>query len=200
MVRKLDLFARPMPFAMMVFWFVAMLAIGATLMARHVVALPRPSDNADLAAAMLTLRGPGDEGRWMAVHVLYADCRCSKRIADHLLDGERPADVREHVLYVGRSEYFERRLTDAGFALHLVTAESLQARYHMQAAPMLVLVAPSGSISYVGGYTATKQGLDPRDLQIIADGRVGRATEPLPVFGCAVSNELKSRVNPLGVP
>jgi hypothetical protein len=59
-------------------WLLGMLAIGSSLLARHALALPRPAADAALAASMATLREPGNVGQWMAVHVLYTECRCSR--------------------------------------------------------------------------------------------------------------------------
>src|SRR5260221_2792476 len=83
-------------------WFLVMLVVGATLLGRHLLALPRPVVNDGLAHAMGALRAPTDENRWMAVHVLYGQCKCSQRIAEHLLSAERPEGVVEQVLLLGK--------------------------------------------------------------------------------------------------
>jgi hypothetical protein len=177
-----------------------MLAIGMSLHVRHSVAMPRPAADAELARAMATLRTPAEADRWMAVHVLYADCRCSQRIADHLLSSPRPADLLERVLLVGRSAELEDGLATHGLQVVLVEPEELAARYHILAVPMLVVAAPDGSIRYAGGYTTRKQGPDPRDVEIIASARAGRAMAALPLFGCAASRKLEKVLNPLGLP
>jgi hypothetical protein len=181
-------------------WFVAMLAIGSTLLARHVVALPRPDADAALGRAMASLRAPEDAKRWMAVHVLYAECRCSQRIAEHLLSGSRPPDVSERVLLVGHDADLEGRFAARGLRVVLTDSTELGNRYHVAAVPLLVVVAPDDTVRYAGGYTTQKQGPDPQDLQIVSDARAGRSSTTLPIFGCAVSARLKSSLNPPGLP
>jgi hypothetical protein len=181
-------------------WFVAMLAVGTTLLARHAVALPRPIEDASFAQAMASMRSPAESGRWMAVHVLYAECQCSQRIADHLVASDRPSGVAEHVLLVGRSTGLEGRLTARGFPVTLTNAAELSGRYHVASVPLFVVVAPDDTVRYAGGYTTRKQGPDPRDLDILADVRADRFFARLPVFGCAVSARLQATLNPLGLP
>jgi hypothetical protein len=181
-------------------WFALMLVVSATLLGRHLLALPRPAADEALARSMATLRTPNDAGRWMAVHVLDAECKCSQRIAEHLLASDRPKDVSEHVLLVGGDVALETQLTSRGFQVARVEPTELSDRYHIQAVPLLVVSAPDGTVRYAGGYTARKQGPDPRDLEILADARAGRSVEPIPVFGCAVARRLQSTINPLGLP
>jgi hypothetical protein len=178
-----------------------MLLLGAALLGRHMIALPRPSAQDEvLGRSMASLRGAPDAGRWMAVHVLYGECKCSQRVVDHLLSSERPADLSEKVLLVGGDDALRDRLTARHFAVVPVAAEDLDARYHVSGVPLLVVVDPDGLIRYSGGYTTSKQGPDPRDVEIIADARADRTVAALPVFGCAVSQKLRAALNPLGVP
>lgn len=181
-------------------WFVVMVVVGSTLLGRHLIALPRPAKDVALGQAMASMRGPGDAGRWLAVHVLYADCQCSQRIADHLLATHRPGDVAERVLLIGHDAVLEARLATAGIAVVQTDENDAAVKYHVAAAPLFVVVAPDGAVRYAGGYTERKQGPDPRDLDILADARAGRAIAPLPLFGCAVSARLRSELNPLGLP
>ena len=181
-------------------WFVAMVAVCATLLGRHLLALPRPVNDAALARAMSSLRGPSGAGSWMAVHVLYAECGCSKKIADHVLSGGRPRDVTERVLLIGRDAELEARFASVGMPVALATEDDAATRFHVVAAPALVVVAPDDTVRYAGGYTERKQGPDPRDLAILAAIRAGRDVAPLPIFGCAVSARLRSTLNPLGLP
>lgn len=177
-----------------------MVAVGVTLMVRHSVALPRPTVDVELTRAMATLRTPSEAHRWMAVHVLYAECRCSQRIAEHLLSSTRPQNVVEHVLLVGSNAELEARLVAHGFHVTVVATEELAERYRVAAVPLLVIAASDETIRYAGGYTARKQGPEPRDLELIAAAREDRGLDALPVFGCVVSEKLQRAVNPLGLP
>jgi hypothetical protein len=64
-------------------WFGAMLLLGASLLAKHAVALPAPSERPLLAQAIGTPRSSEARPGWMSVHVLYTECRCSRRIVDN---------------------------------------------------------------------------------------------------------------------
>jgi hypothetical protein len=57
-----------------------------------------------LVTALSSLRERSDTRRWSAVHVLYAECRCSRRILEHLARSERPAQAQEKLLLVGDSK------------------------------------------------------------------------------------------------
>ena len=184
-------------------WFVAMLLVGSSLMAKHLVPLPQPKADEVRAASLSQLAEPARRGRWLAVHVLYSECRCSKRIAEHLLAEARPADIDEHVLLVkdGDDAGMGKRLADAGFGVHVVTSEELAERYGIEAVPFFVLLGPDGVARYAGGYTDRKQGPAPRDLEIIAAAREGKGELPaLPTFGCAVSEKLRRTLDPLRIP
>jgi len=119
--------------------------------------------------------------------------------ADHLLAAPRPAGVAERVLLVGRDEALASDLARAGLGVVFVTPEELASRFRIEAAPLLVVSDPRDTVRYAGGYTDRKQSLAVRDLELIAAARAGRARDPLPLYGCAVSASLRSTVNPLGL-
>jgi len=182
-------------------WFAVMVTLSAIMLGRHVVPLPRPSaDDAALAAALVALRPPESATRFFAVHVLFAECRCSQRIAEHLLASTRPPEVSEAVLLVGENASLEASLRSKGFGVRRVDVDELDRRYHVKAVPILVVLAPDGAVRYAGGYTTSKQGPDPRDLDIIARARDEKTLlKALPVFGCAVAEKLRSRLDPTGL-
>jgi hypothetical protein len=64
---------------------------------------------------------------------------------------------------------------------------------------LLIVVDPGGTPRYAGGYTIRKQGLDYQDLEILAELRRGSSAERLPAYGCAVSDELQSALDPIGI-
>src|SRR5262249_3137346 len=132
-------------------------------------------------------------------HILYSECRCSRRIVEHLLGSDRPAGVAEHVLLVGEDGGIAGRLRARGFRVTLVNHDELATRYHVAAVPLLVVFAESGELRYAGGYTTRKQGPDPRDVEIIRRAAAHGFVEALPVFGCAVAQELKRRLDPTGL-
>ena len=181
-------------------WFAGMLVIGASLLARHLITLPKPAPDR-LTPSIAALREPTEGNAWLAVHVLYTSCRCSKKIAEHLTatDRPRPADLVEIVLLVGDDADLESRLRDHHFRIRKTTASEL-ASFGIEAAPLFIVADPQGSVRYSGGYTDRKQGLEQRDLEIVKNVRAGNAAESIPVYGCAVSKELQKNLNPLGIP
>ena len=133
------------------------------------------------------------------MHVLYAECNCSKRIFGHLFHSERPAGVAERILLVGHDQTLEDKASAAGFKTEVVEPEALERRFHVQAAPLLLVSDPQDQLRYIGGYTSRKQGPDIRDREIIAGLRAEEPQPELPLFGCAVSAGLQQLLDPLGV-
>ena len=182
-------------------WASALLLVGGTLMAGHWVTLPAPAvQDLALQAAVTASRRPDEVGRWLALHVLYAECRCSQRIAAELLaDHDRSPEVAERILLIGDSAPMVAAIQAAGLGLEILTPETLAERYTLTAAPLLVLADPDGQLWYTGGYTDRKQGPVRHDRQIIAAARAGAASPHLPLFGCAVSRSLPEALDPLGL-
>jgi|JI10StandDraft_1071094.scaffolds.fasta_scaffold03614_21 hypothetical protein len=181
-------------------WLVAMLGLGAALLAKHLVALPTPPRDDPAVAAAVSARAP--RGAWFAVHILYRPCPCSGRILAHLLATTRPADLREQVVLVddvARDDDTVARLRARGFVVELLTPAELAARWHDEASPLLVIADPGGAVRYVGGYGRHKQSPIVEDLAILADLRAAHDRAALPVFGCATSARLSRRVDPLGL-
>jgi hypothetical protein len=178
-------------------WFAVMVLLGAGLLARHAIALPAPSASPELAASMNALRRPENRGKWLAVHVLYAQCRCSQRIARHLLETARPRDWSELVLWVG--DPAPPPALEQRFDVRWIDAAQL-ARLGVESAPMLVAVGPEGQVRYAGGYTDRKQGPVIDDLPILQAARTTDRIASLPVFGCAVSDRLTRAFMALPVP
>jgi len=169
-------------------WFAAVSLLGAGLLARHVVALPAPASDEGLARSLRQFRGADGPQTWLAVHVLYAECRCSQRIATHLLATQRPAGWHEVVLWVGNatpSPQLERH-----FDVRRIEREELS-RLGIEAAPLLVALDSNDRVRYSGGYSNRKQGSVVADLTILESARREAHVAALPLFGCAVGDRLK---------
>src|SRR5450631_864736 len=178
-------------------WFLLMLMLGAGLLARHVVALPAPTRDAKLAVSLRQFRDGTHQHAWLAVHVLYAECRCSQRIAVHLLSTPRPAGWEEVVLWVGSGApdpELERH-----FSLKRIARSELS-RLGIDAAPLLVVLDDQNRARYSGGYSDRKQGPVIDDLNIMRAAQRGNGVTSLPVFGCAVSDRLKRELGVLPIP
>jgi len=187
-------------YAIAAVWVAVFLTVGATLTVGHFYTLPRP-DTSDpaVATALNSMRKEEQAQSWLAVHILYADCRCSQRIFEHLRLDARPSDVVEKVLLVGGSETLKQQLADAGFEVISLKREELADRFGLTAAPLFAVLDPSGTLRYLGGYTGRKQGLDVRDTRILAQLRDEQLVDELPLFGCAVAQELQELLDPLSI-
>jgi hypothetical protein len=180
-------------------WAALAFVVAASLMAAHTYTLPTPAVADDtFVGAIDTLRERDDTG-WLVVHVLYAECRCSQRIFDHLLGSTRPADVTEKVLLVGQRDDFAASARARGIAVVNVTPRELAAHYRIESAPLLLVVDPAGDVRYAGGYTERKQGPEIEDVELIERLLREESTTPLPLFGCAVSERLQAILDPLGI-
>jgi hypothetical protein len=179
-------------------WAAVMLLIGTILMASHWLGLPVPVlENPKLQAALAELGGAA--GRWQLVHVLYSQCRCSQRTLDYLQQRATPAQTLERLLLVGSDAHAASAARQRGFLVEEITPAELTERFQLEAAPLLLVVDPEGTVRYAGGYTARQQGLDYQDLTILARLREHGGRERLPAYGCAVSRELQDQLDPLGV-
>ncbi len=182
-----------------IFWgWVPFLVIpGVYFLGWHSLTLPKP-DPVVLAAAVAFEQRPEDRGRWTVFHVLYSGCGCSARVLERLAE-RRPVDgVVETILFIdGEPGDLAERAHVAGFRLQALTREDLVRRYHIEAAPLLLIADGDGAVRYVGGYTERKQSLDIRDVAVLAALRRGEEVAPLPLFGCAVSHDLQSKLDPL---
>jgi hypothetical protein len=185
-------------------WVALCIVLGGYLLAGHLLTLPTPSlADPELHQAIAANRRSDQRGRWLVLHVLSEDCQCSRRVLDHLLADPRPPGVAERIVLVTDDPAGSRApiaaIRERGFDLDVVTPDDLVARYHVEAAPLLVIVDPGDAVRYVGGYTPRKQAADIRDVAVIAAVHRGEAVEPLPAFGCAVGRALSSKLDPLGV-
>ena len=170
-------------------------------MARHLLTLPAPSyADPGLHDAIARLRSPAEQRKWFAMHVMYAGCGCSQRVLGNLLLRAPVENVAERIVFIGKDDDdVEGKARALGYGFDSVTREELAARYHVEAAPLLVVADQNGNVKYVGGYTDRKQSPAIRDTEILSGLVRGARVAPLPTFGCAVSDKLQATVNPLGI-
>jgi hypothetical protein len=189
-------------------WFPSVLVVCAYLLGGHVLTLPAPTnDSVRLTSAFAAMRSAPAEKRWIALHVLYEGCRCSTQVLEHLLARSAETSMTERIVLVrtgdGPAEAGDAalasRIRAAGFDLETLSTDELASRYGIEAAPLLVVSDPGGTVRYVGGYTDHKQSVVIRDHEILSALRGGQSIPALPVFGCAVSKQLGERVDPLGL-
>lgn len=181
-------------------WAAVCVVVGGALLVFHLQPLPVPPvEDAQLQAALAASSTEAEQGRWRLVHVMYARCPCSNKIIEHLLSSTRPDDVAERVVVVDASDALRDRLRAGGFIVDVIDAPTLQQRYHLEAAPVLVVADNHGRLRYVGGYTERKQGPVSHDVEILEQLRRGDRLEGLPLFGCATSRTLQQAVDPFSL-
>jgi hypothetical protein len=135
-------------------WASSLTVVGACLMVNHWVPLPGP----EFSEVVLDGNLINDvDGRWTALHFLYADCACSRRVLEHVLTQPTRTDVRERIVLIGGDAELAARAEGRGFAVDQVSPEQLKAKYRIEAAPLLVVVDPHGQVRYSGGYTTRNQ-------------------------------------------
>lgn len=159
----------------------------AMLMAQHLTPLPAPEAGAWPAS-----------GRWHVVHILAGDCPCSADVAAGLAGRHPQAGLQEEIWLIGNAPWGQE-LARAGFAVQPVSVEELQHRRGPEGAPWLLVIDPAGRIAYSGGHTGRPAGHHAplRDVEICGAVQLGRTIEALPAYGCAVSAELRTRLDPL---
>jgi hypothetical protein len=185
-------------------WAAVCVVVGTYLLASHLLTMPAPAPTDPvLHRGIAARRGARQIDRWLVLHVVFDECVCSQRVLDHLLADPRPPGLAERIILVTEHRAARAAWIAAipahGFELDVVTPEQLVADYHIEAAPLLVIVDPHDTVRYVGGYTTRKQASDVRDVAVIAAIQRDEVVEPLPTFGCAIGRALNSRLDPLGI-
>jgi hypothetical protein len=186
-------------------WALGTAVLCAYLLGAHLLSLPTPATNEPrLRAAVARARGAEGKGDWIAFHLLYRGCRCSRRVLEHLLERGPAPGYAETIVLVGDAdgegdEGDRARAAARGYRVEAIAAEALGPSYGVEAAPLLVVAAPSGEVRYVGGYSERKQGPLARGAGALARLAAGERVAPLPAFGCAVSERLRTAVDPFGV-
>ena len=181
-------------------WASVLIFIVATLMVGHWVTLPVPSgDDLVLARAIDESRDTRDLGQWYTVHFLYSKCTCSNDIADHLFNSERPAGLREKLVFIDHHAEWEAAAAAKGFEYEVITQLELKQTYNIDSAPVMVVAGPDSKVYYAGAYTERKQAYEIKDLEIIANIQANNPVETLPLFGCAVAKGLQEILDPLGL-
>lgn len=181
-------------------WAGFMTFLVSCLMVGHWISLPHPkADNAEWAGKLTGAAYDDSTPQWLALHVLYADCPCSIRILKQVVQREAYPGIRERIVLIGENPELAQAAQTQGYEVECVTPEQLWEQYGLESAPMLVVLDPDRSPRYSGGYTSRKQGPDIQDTAIIEKLLAGQNVESLPVYGCAVSNNLQSIVDPLGI-
>ena len=170
--------------AALISWALATVVLAGGTMVAHELPLPLGVSKTD------------QPGAWRMTHVLSAKCGCSKRVAEALMRRGASGDVEETVALVDDQDGLGARLRTSGFTVTEAKTPGLRETYGVESVPMLIIHRPDGSVGYQGAY-APRRTMAPEDQSLLAAVRKGEAPEPYPLFGCAVSRELKREMDPL---
>jgi hypothetical protein len=167
-------------------WLLGVLALGGLLTLLHEAPLPPPK------------AAPGTPtATWTMTHGLALRCPCSRRIVDHLVARGAAPDATETVLLVDATPSTVTALEARGFVVRQVDADTLPG-LGFEAVPGLVVRTPSGAVAYSGAHAPKRTGpVD--DLALLARARAGSTATPFAVLGCALSQALTARVDPLSL-
>lgn len=178
-------------------WLIGLSVITSSLMVGHWITLPHPETGDRLPASVPVVFS--DESGTYTFHFLYGDCPCSRRVLRRVLDRDPISGANERIVLIGDDPEMESLAVSKGFSVDVVTPPQLKSIYGVESAPLLVMTDKAGNISYSGGYTSRKQGPDIQDDKIIRDVIAGRSVDELPLYGCAVSANLKAILDPLNL-
>lgn len=181
----------------LVLWVAVLLPVLAVLMVGHIVSLPAPNDDQRLENAVKALHH--DHHSPLLIHVIYQHCSCTNSLFAHLIDRGRFASVREQVLFVGDDPTKRMAAQKAGYEVMTISRHALVRTFGIEAAPVLLIVDATGSIVYLGGYYRHPATVVPQDEMIYAQIQRGQHIDPLPLYGCAVSDRLQQAFDPLGL-
>jgi hypothetical protein len=182
---------------LLVAWALLLMVALGSLGVSHTVAMPQPTRGERLAQTVLALRGPAQ--RPLFVHVIAAGCSCTERLFEHLLQRRAGQDGNEEILFVGEAGAKQAMAERAGYAFHSISARQLLDRFGLEAAPVLLALDATGRLRYAGGYYDHPAAILPHDEKILAQLAQGASPQPLPVYGCAVSPQLRKSIDPLGI-
>lgn len=139
--------------------------------------------------------------KWNLVHYLGGKCGCSKTIADYLIKRKPINSDSEQEVVVLLDEMAEKesQLISSGFKVFKYSAEKLKGS--VDGVPLLVIFDQSSTVQYVGGYASTmiNSTTELQDLKKLNEIKLNQASGVLPVLGCAVADDYKKLLDPLGL-
>lgn len=176
-------------------WGLVMALMGAVLLGRHLPALPLPTAEDPRIAAAAAAARPAEARGWVAYHLLFTDCDCSRGVAEALIGSPHLLGLSEQVLLVGEDDALEATLVASGRPVYHLSAGDLVDRWGVEAAPAAVLIDENNVVRAVSGYTDRKQAAAVRWPELYHRAVAGEPPA-LPLYGCATSRRLRDRTHP----
>ena len=142
-----------------------------------------------------------DNEDWRIVHVLAESCACSRDVLDYLLERGSEDGFQEDVVLLDGSGDFVSKLRAQGFSVTTAESESLCEAFGSEGVPFFQVLEADDSLRYSGAYYdsvhRTYGGF--QDLDTYSKIKNGKFVRSRPVYGCATSDRLKSRLDPFGL-
>lgn len=139
--------------------------------------------------------------KWNLVHYLGGKCGCSKTIADYLIKRKslNSDSEQEVVILLDEMADKESQLIASGFKVFKYKAEKLKGS--VDGVPLLVIYDQGSAVQYAGGYASTmiNSTTEPQDLKKLNEMKLNQSAGVLPVLGCAVADDYKKLLDPLGL-
>jgi hypothetical protein len=179
-------------------WFAFCTVVFGALSMTHIVAFPEPEDDKlDSVLSELWALREGSEGDYV-VHVIARDCSCTESLFRHLTDYGPAPHTEEVVLFVGNDAAKEAAARQAGYEFVSISRNALS-DIGLESAPILAVFDELGTIRYLGGYYDHPAASQPLDQRLRRSIKSGQSPDPLPIYGCAVSQRLRDEFDPYGI-
>lgn len=138
-----------------------------------------------------------ETNQWGMIHILGQGCGCSEIIGEYLIKRGPIKNHQERVYIIGEHHELAQNLKKSGFQVKKID----EFENRIEGVPMLIVHNDKGKSLYSGAYT--KGVVTPiskiLDLNIFKSIKENKPTKDLLVAGCAVSKELQSKLDPLGL-
>jgi hypothetical protein len=94
--------------------------------------------------------------------------------------------------YLPGSDALLTKLAQQGFAVFHLAAKDISQDVGLRGVPLLIFASPENKIFYMAGYGS----FGDQDTKILQQIRAGQRPKGLPVVGCAVGSQVRSKADP----
>ena len=180
------------------FWIIIVSTIISFQMAGHLLTMPVPKDLERLDKQLNLLTG---SEKFTGLHILFDKCSCTNSLIKSLLKHPSSKEINESILWVGTKESLgvrAEKFLEFGYRIIYTDTASLKQNFGVEVAPILAL--KEGKIfRYLGGYYDRPGSTLSHEKAIIKAVLAQQTPKSLPVYGCAVSDDLQNIIDPLSI-
>tara|TARA_B100000749_G_scaffold280889_1_gene280117 strand:+ start:11018 stop:11623 length:606 start_codon:yes stop_codon:yes gene_type:complete len=137
-------------------------------------------------------------GQWSLVHILGEGCKCSRYVAESLIERGADNESYEHVIFIGHfSEKIVAEVKQKGFHVQQPTDEQVSKMGEFAGTPTLIIFDDQKQVAYQGGYSHTllSPANPPTDQQIYAQLKHGDTPTNHQIRGCAMSKKHQKNID-----